>query len=325
LNAEPENTRPITDESGEIPLYRFWQPRYWLLWASLLLVRILILLPMRQQALVGRLLGRLALRLLPERRKIAAVNLSLCFPELEADTREKLLIKHFDSLARGLLELGLSSWASDARLERMIHIDGMENILGPIRDGRNVVILSGHFAAIELTGRLVHARIRDIGAMYRPTRNPFVDQILRRGRKRTASMLIPKDSLRQLLRALKRGTPVWYAPDQSYNRKYHALVPFFGEPAMTNAALTHIARMTDALVVPYFSRRLEDGRGYYGEFLPALDDFPTEDPAADALRINKLLEEKIRLAPEQYYWVHRRVKDRPAPYSDPYAPANQDI
>ena len=90
---------------------------------------------------------------------------------------------------------------------------------------------------------------------------------------------------------------------------------------MTNAALTHIARMTEAVVVPYFPRRLENGSGYVGEFLPALENFPSEDPAADALRVNKLLEEKIRLAPEQYYWVHRRFKDRPSPYPDPYADA----
>jgi KDO2-lipid IV(A) lauroyltransferase len=318
LNTEAEKARPDKNDSGEIPLYRFWQPRYWLLWLSLLVLRLLILLPFRQQIRVGRLIGRLGLRLLPKRRKIAAINLSLCFPELEKDARNELLVKHFESLGIGLLDLGMSCWASDARLAKLIHIDGLENLLQPLRDGHGVIILSGHFAAVELTGRLVREKIHDVGVMYRPSSNPFVEQILLRGRNRSASILIPKDSLRQMLRALKQGIPIWYAPDQSYDRKYHALVPFFGEPAMTNAALTHIARMTDSVVVPYFPRRLENGSGYYGEFLPALENFPSTDPAADALRINKLLEEKIRLAPEQYYWIHRRFKNRPAPHPDPY-------
>jgi KDO2-lipid IV(A) lauroyltransferase len=284
----------------------------------LLMLRTLVLLPVRQQRFIGRWLGRAALQLMAKRRKIAAVNLSLCFPELDQDSREKLLTEHFESLAHGLLELGMSWWASDDRLEKLIRVEGMENILKPLNDRRNVIILSGHFAAMELTGRLVQKQIGDVAAMYRTTRNPFVDQILRRGRSRSVSLLIPKDGLRQMIRVIKHGMPTWYASDQSYNRKYHALVPFFGEPAMTNVALTHIARITDALVVPYFPRRLDGGK-YFAEFLPALENFPTDDPAADALRINKLLEEKIRLAPAEYYWVHRRFKDRPEPHPDPYA------
>ena len=310
--------RPEKHDSGDIPLYRFWQPRYWPLWLGLLILRILVLLPFRLQVRVGRLFGRLAFRLLSKRRMIAAVNLSLCFPELGQEARDELLVKHFESLGIGLFDLGMSYWASDARLAGLIHIDGLENLLQPLREGRNVIVLSGHFPAVELTGRPMRESFSEIAIMYRPTRNPFIDQLLRRGRNRSASILIPKDALRQLIRTLKAGIPVWYASDQSYNRKYHVLVPFFGEPAMTNAALTHIARMTESLVVPYFPRRLDNGSGYYGEFLPALENFPSADPAADALRINKLLEEKIRLAPEQYYWVHRRFKDRPAPHADPY-------
>ena len=317
-----EKVRPEKNDSGDIPLYRFWQPRYWPLWLSVLVLRILILLPFRQQVRVGKFLGRIAFRLLPKRRMIAAVNLSLCFPELGQEARDKLLVEHFESLGIGLFDLGMSYWASDARLEGLIQIDGLENLLRPLRDGRNVIILSGHFPAVELTGRPMREKISDMAIMYRPTRNPFVDQLLRRGRQRSASILIPKDGMRQMIRTLKQGIPVWYASDQSYNRKYHALVPFFGEPAMTNAALTHIARMTKSVVVPYFPRRLEGGNGYFGEFLPALKNFPSEDPAADALRVNELLEEKIRLAPEQYYWVHRRFKDRPAPHPDPYANAD---
>lgn len=319
LNTEAEKARPEQVDSGEIPLYRFWQPRYWPLWLSLLVLRMLALLPFRHQLPVGRLLGRLAFRVMRKRRRIAAVNLSLCFPELDKDARDELLVKHFESLGIGLFDLGMSWWAGDDRLAELIHIDGLENLLRPLKDGHGVVILSGHFAAVELTGRIVREKIGEVGVMYRPSRNPFVEQLLLRGRNRAASLLIPKDSLRQMLRALKQGVPIWYAPDQSYNRKYHALVPFFGEPAMTNAALTHIARMTDSRVVPYFPRRLENGSGYYGEFLPALENFPSSDPAADALRINQLLEEKIRLAPEQYYWIHRRFKNRPAPHPDPYA------
>ena len=215
--------------------------------------------------------------------------------------------------------MALAWWASDAKAAELTTIDGLENLTGPLQNGQGVVLLSGHFAAIELTGRVIKDRLPDIAAVYRPIRNGLLNEFMRRGRGSAANHLIPKDGMRQMIRILKQGLPVWYASDQSYRRKYGELVPFFGEPAMTNTALTHIARIGQALVVPYFPRRLADGSGYHVDILPALENFPTDDPLADALRINELLEERIRLAPEQYYWVHRRFKDRPDDYPDPYS------
>ena len=120
-----------------------------------------------------------------------------------------------------------------------------------------------------------------------------------------------------MIRALRQGLPVWYAPDQSHRRRYSALLPFFGEPAMTNTALTQIIRLSGARVVPYLPRRRADGSGYDVDILPALADFPGESPEADALRVNRLFEDHIRGAPDQYYWVHRRFKGRPG-MPDPY-------
>jgi KDO2-lipid IV(A) lauroyltransferase len=155
-------------------------------------------------------------------------------------------------------------------------------------------------------------------ALYRPNRNPMVNEILWRGRSRSAVDLIAKDSMRQLIRRLSQGISVWYAPDQSYRRSYSVLVPFFGEPAMTNAALSHIARISGAQVVPFFARRRPDGRGYVVAIEPALENFPSGDLKGDARRVNELLEARIRLAPDEYYWIHRRFKGRPAGFTDPY-------
>ena len=126
-----------------------------------------------------------------------------------------------------------------------------------------------------------------------------------------------------MLRLLKKGVPVWYASDQAYDRKGSALVPFFGVPAMTNCALTQIARMSKARVVPFLPRRRDDLSGYDALVLPALQDFPTDDEVADAERVHRLLEERISEAPAQYYWLHRRFKNRPPPLPDVYKKANQ--
>lgn len=299
-------------------LLQFWQPRYWPIWLALGVLRALVALPFRVQLACGATLGRLMYLVVPARRHVAAVNLRLCFPSMPEGERQGLLRRHFASLGIGFFELGMAWWASDRRVRQLVRIEGIEHLRAAMSAGRGALILSGHFPATELTGRRLSLDLPELAALYRPVRNPLVNEILRRGRSPSVRELIPKDSVRQLLRALKKGLGVWYAPDQSYRRQYSILVPFFGEPAMTNGALTHIARLSGSPVVPYFPMRMDDGSGYRVEILPALADFPSGDIATDARRVTALFEERIRLAPHQYYWIHRRFKGRPEGYPDPY-------
>jgi KDO2-lipid IV(A) lauroyltransferase len=304
-----------------VPLYRFWRPRFWPLWLGLGLLRLLSLLPYRVQMALGRVVGRAGAIVGRRRRTIAATNLQLCLPELSPGERRALLRRHFESLGMSLFDLGLGWWASDRRARRLVRIDGLEHLHQAVSGGRGAILVSGHFASMELAGRALKLEFPALAAMYRRHRNPLLDEMFRRGRSRSVVAVIPKDSLRQLLRCLAEGITVWYAADQSYRRKWSVLVPFLGEPAMTNAALSHIVRLSRAAVVPFFPRRLDDGSGYVVTIQPALHGFPSGNLEADARRINALIEEQIRLAPEQYYWVHRRFKGRPAGYNDPYVQA----
>lgn len=300
------------------PLTRFWQPRYWPVWLGLGLLRLASLLPVTAQLALGRGLGRLAYWSVPERRRIAATNLALCFPGRSAAERNELLRQHFGSLGMTLMEHGLAWWCSDALIRERVEVRGEEHLLEAMATGRGVVLLTGHFGAQELTGRMFRLLIPGVGALYRPNKNPFVDALLWRIRARSATAMIPKQSMRRMIRLLRQGMPVWYAPDQSHRRAFSALIPFCGEPAMTTTALSEIARLGNALVVPILPRRFPDTGRYSLEILPALTDFPGATPEEDAVRVNTLLESHIRTAPEQYFWIHRRFKGRPPPLPDPY-------
>jgi KDO2-lipid IV(A) lauroyltransferase len=292
-------------------------------WFGLVLLRLASLLPVRVQLLLGQGLGRLIYWAIPVRRRVAATNLALCFPDLSAPERANLLHQHFASLGMTLMEHGLAWWSSDALVRQRVAVQGAENLLAALATGRGVVLLTGHFGTQEFTGRIFRLLIPAVGALYRPNRNPFVDEILRRIRARSATVLIPKQGMRRMIRLLRQGTPVWYAPDQSHRRAMSALVPFCGEPAMTATALSEIARLGNALVVPVLPRRLGASGSYELEILPALADFPGASPEDDARRVNALLEAHIRRAPEQYFWIHRRFKGRPPPLTDPYQRKDQ--
>ncbi len=301
-----------------IPLYRLLAPRYWGIWVALGLLRLAVLLPYRLQAPIGRGVGRLAMRLASSRRQIAERNIALCFPELDPLQQRRLLQRHFESLGMTLIEMGLCWWASDARLEPLFQIDGLEHLRAAQQRGKGVIMLTGHFTTLDLGGRFLTMQA-PVTAMYRRNENPRFERALRRGRERSAQQAIPKQDIRGMVRALKQNHAIWYAPDQSHRRRHSAVVPFFSVPAATNTATAALARMSGAQVVPFYSRRLPDDAGYRLVIEPALDNFPSADAEADTLRINRWLEQRIRLAPEQYLWIHRRFKPFAPDQPDPYA------
>jgi len=301
-----------------IPLYRLLAPRYWGIWVALGLLRLVVLFPYRVQAPIGRGVGRLALRLAASRRQIAERNIALCFPELDPMQQRQLLRRHFESLGMTLIEMGLCWWAPDVRLEPLFEIEGLEHLRAAQQRGKGVIMLTGHFTTLDLGGRFLTMQA-PVTAMYRRNENPLFERALRLGRERSAQQAIPKQDIRGMVRALKQNHAIWYAPDQSHRRRHSAVVPFFSVPAATNTATAALARMSGAQVVPFYSLRLPDDAGYRLVIEPAFDDFPSADAAADTLRINRWLEQRIRLAPEQYLWIHRRFKPFEPDQPDPYA------
>lgn len=300
------------------PLHHFRTPRYWPAWLGLALLRLSCYLPYRVQLGIGKALGRLAHGIARERRAITRRNIELCFPELTPGERDALALQHFEALGASLIELALGRWASDEKLEAMTRIEGAEHIRRALDEGHGVILLSAHFTSLEISGRVLSKHCPPFDCVYRKHRNPFVTELLRSSRERSARATIEKNDIKSMVRSLREGVPVWYAPDQSYGRKQSALLPFFGVPSMTNTATGNLARLGKAVAVPFFPRRLPEG-GYVLTILPPIEGLPSDDPVEDTRKYVEILERQIRLAPEQYYWIHRKFKNRPEPLPDPYA------
>lgn len=299
--------------------YKRFYPIYWPVWLLLGLLRTTAWLPFHAQLVLGRGIGTLFRWIAPSRRRVVDTNLSLCFPELDPAERKKLRNKHFRSLGIGLMETANCWWGNTKKLEPLIEVKGLDNLDAAEANGRGVILLSGHFTNLEIGGRFM-TMFREMSAVYRPHEHPVIGWAMQKNRERHAANAIQRDDVRSIIRTLKSGGRVWYAPDQARKFKGQwALIPFMGEPAVTNIATSKIAKMTGAAVVPFFCSRQPGSQGYVLELLPALANFPSDDVEQDALRVNQTLEEKIRQVPEQYWWVHKKFKRRetlPDPYKD---------
>lgn len=297
--------------------WRLLAPDYWPTWAGIGLLRLLALLPFPLMLLVGRLLGALLRRLPTGFVRIARRNLELCFPQLDATARERLLDRHFASLGIALLEISLAWWASPSRIARLVRLEGREHLEAALARGHGAILLTAHFTPIEMAGRALASVVR-VGFLYRPTKNEALAYALEHFRADYGGRGIPRDDIRGFISALRNNECVWYAPDQSYRKKGAEMVPLFGIPAATNTLTSRLARLTEAPVLPYFIQRLPGTQGYRAVIHPPFENFPSADAVADTERYNHMIEAQVQLVPEQYLWIHRRFKGLTEDYPDYY-------
>jgi KDO2-lipid IV(A) lauroyltransferase len=291
---------------------RFLHPRFWLLWLGLGLLWLIVQLPFRALLMIGRALGAVMYRIAADRKYIASRNLELCFPHLSEAQRTALLKENFASTGIAFFEMAMSWWWSRRRLERLAHIEGLEHLQSAQQKGEGVILMAIHFTTLEIGAALLGQK-HTIDGMYREHRNPLFDFVQRRGRERhnLDSLAVEREDVRGMLKLLRAGRAIWYAPDQDYGAKQSIFVPLFGIPAATVTATSKFARLGRAQVVPFTQQRLADGSGYRLVIHPPLEDFPGESDEVDCLRINHWVEKAITECPSQYLWAHRRFKSRP--------------
>jgi len=286
-------------------------PRHWPAWLGVGVIWLIAQLPYAALLWLGRRLGALVQLTPSARRHIAETNIALCFPELDDAARTALVDANLRDIGLMMVEFALGWMGSDRSMARIpTDIEGLQHLEAARAQGKGVLLVGGHFSHLELCARLVSQRIR-ISGMYRRMDSAVFEWAILRARLHYATAMFDKDDIRGTVKHLRSGGTLWYAPDQDMRSKDSVFVPFFGVPAATISATHHLARMSGAVVIPFFHRRLPDGKGYALRLGAPLENFPSADVLTDTARVNACIEQMVREAPEQYLWVHKRFKSRP--------------
>lgn len=290
----------------------FLHPRYWLLWFGLGLLWLITQLPYKVLLRLGRALGALMQRVAHSRRHIVTRNIELCFTHLSVAERDALVRENFASMGIAFFEMAMSWWWPKKRLSRLVQVQGLEHLQAAQAQGQGAILMAIHFTTLEIGAALLGQQ-HTIDGMYRAHDNPVFDYVQRRGRERhnADAQAIEREDVRGMLKVLRKGRAIWYAPDQDYGPKQSVFVPLFGVPAATVTATSKFAKLGRAQVIPMTQTRLPNGQGYLIKIEPALSDFPGESDEQDCLRLNQWIERAIAQQPEQYLWAHRRFKTRP--------------
>lgn len=299
--------------SKHIPVfsYSLLHPRYWGTLMLMALMYSLSLLPYRVQFFLGKHIGRLAIKLMKKRRHTISRNLELCFPSMTTSERDRLVKENIDNSGLALFETGMAWFWSDERVCRHVTIKGMEHMEQLEREGKGALMVAVHSMNLELGARAFGIKKTGMG-VYRANNNPCFDYFQYQGRSRSNRTLIDRKDVKGMLRALKTGERVWYAPDHDYGLRRSTFAPLFAvEQACTTTGTSLLVDATDCAVVPFTMVRDDDSGHYTLTICEPVKGFPNKDPDAAAVFINKVVEQSIMAAPSQYMWLHRRFKTRP--------------
>ncbi len=271
-------------------------------------------LPLRVAYVLGIGLGGLFLLLSRKRQRTARINLELCFPEMAAAARHRLLRHNFIEIGKSFAEIG-ALWTRDREtINRLVRqTSGEQDLQRLIARGKGVILASPHLGAWEIVNLYCSMRY-PFTALYRAPPMAQMGQLMRRARERFGARLLPADNsgIRGLYKALERGEIVGMLPDQVPSRNSGSVfAPFFGIPANTMVLLSRLAIKTGAPVVFAYAERLPQGLHYHIHFVPAPAAIGHGSVESSAVVVNQMVEQCVRALPQQYQWIYKRFRGRP--------------
>lgn len=272
------------------------------------------------QMRIGRVLGRLFYYFPNSRKRIARINIDICFPELNRRQAKLLLKKNMISTGQGVMEMLAALWADDQSFQGRFDIDGLEHLIAVAQTGEGCLLLSCHTTSIEWGIRGLNQQLKQlnmpIGHMLaRQHNNKLLEAHLETARINFVDKLIDKKNIRSLLTSIKSGHPVYYAPDQNFSYQVK-FADFFGRPAATTVG-THKLALKGVKVMPWFCFRTGPHQ-WQVTILPEMQGLTNLNESEATAQINQLFEQQIKQHPEQYLWVHRRFKNQPEGFENPY-------
>ena len=277
-------------------------PVYFLTWLGVGLLYLISLLPIQLQLLLGKILGKALYTIGLHRKKIVEVNLKLCFPDKTEEERERMVKEVFEDMGRGLLETGIAWWRSDRYIEKLITKKSNFELLENVNEG--CLILLKHSTHAELDIRMT-SRLVNAGGMYKNQTNKVMNYLMIKARNKYLIGTVTNRQTRRGMKFLRNGLKFLYAADQDYGTKGAEFVPFFGVPAAT---VTLPSDLYNKGTKVFFFNVVRVNSGYE----ITLEALGADSSEQDFLNLmSQCYEKAILKAPTQYFWMHRRFKNRP--------------
>ncbi|AJC48435.1 lysophospholipid acyltransferase family protein [Allofrancisella guangzhouensis] len=296
----------------------FIKPKNWGVLIILSIMNIGSKLPLWSHKFIVLAIGFSIKPFLQSRNIIAQENLKIAFPEKSLKEIKKLANKSYYSMVLSGAETAAAWFLSKKRFKKIYFIWEEKSLerFQKYHDDPNqkLIVLGFHFHCIEIIGRYMGEQFPPFTVMYQKNGNDLIEELIKKYREKNLYKCLDSKNFISVIRSLKKGYSMWYAPDQDFGLESSGVensvfAPFFGKACSTLTVTPWLAEKTGAVVIPaYYVREtcLKKYKIYTGEPFKF-----TGDAYKDAEMTNKFLEDAIRKYPEQYLWQHRRYRTRP--------------
>lgn len=259
----------------------------------------------------GKLLGKLLYIFQPGRVKIARENLRNAFPEKKDRWIKKTARQVFDNMGIVFAEFLALGRLDDEVIKDYVRFENVELIEQKYKEGRGVLLLSGHYGNWEFLAYSVNVYLNlPVLIIVKPLSNFVLDRVINKYRTRRGNNVVSMyESALKVVRTLRSGGVVALLADQSATKDKDIFVDFFGRKAATFDSPAYFALKYNVPIIVGFAKRKDY---YYEVRLVEIDHsdlhFDDEGIYTLSVRYIRLLEEAIREQPELWLWTHRRWK-----------------
>ena len=263
-------------------------------------------IPFRVQMFLGKILGKLLYKLLTKRRKVVTWNIYKCFPDLNKNDIASLAKENFARLGQGIFEICNSYFWSDKKyMKRLKNIEEFKTKINAIKNSKNLLLVP-HTGNIDFVVRAPSLFMK-VNGMQRSAENKAWDKIMTEGRKKFVNEIFLPNEGRKLLKTLNKGESVLYLPDQDYGYKKSIFIDFFNHKALTVIFPSLLVKRTNCKV--FLLTLVKEGNFYLADIEELV--LKGKSVEEDLKIINSSIENFAQSHKSEYYWIHRRFKNRP--------------
>ncbi len=278
---------------------------------SLFILRVITWMPVRVRHSIAALIAKIAWKMNHKRRNIVLINLQHCFPDKTDQERITLGKKHFQCMARSMLDQGQIWFLSKQSITRQVIVTGWENIEQTRSEGKNIILNAIHNPALDLGGIVISTRAATVG-FYKKASSPALEKWMIRGRTRFGGRLIERsEGLRPAIRALREGSILYTLSDEDHGPNHSVYAPFFNRPKATLPIVGRLAKAANAKVLPIATWYDSTREKYIVRVFPPIQGLPSGNPETDALLLNQSMEQLIEIEPAEFMWTMKLFKTQP--------------
>ena len=254
---------------------------------------------------IGYLVGFVVL-ITPNKRKFyTKKNIDLCFSEFKQSHRDIIYKKNIMNIGMAIISTGIAWFWSNAKIKKLVKykIKGLDVIEKCQKEGKGILLIFKHSLHLELDARVLgmHAEIYGVE---RTHNSNYFDSVQSSGRLKGVKETADRNKPLKFIRWLKEGKTVLYATDQDYGMESSEVLKFFNTKAATITAPFKIINSTQCKTF-FLNSFIEKD-----ELNISIEEFESNlsSSITCSQSINNLIEQKIKLHPDEYLWQHRRFK-----------------